>query len=138
MAAAASDRVSPVSLSWSFGDGGIATGGAVAHAFGSPGAYTVTTTATDAAGNRTSQTHPVLIAAKPPKRIRSKVRVTWGVAGKRIFLLRMQIVKAPKGSKAELRCADKKRASSARSTARARRSARRARSRSSRRSRRRT
>ena len=36
------------------------------------------------------------------------MRVTWGVAGKRIFLLRMQIVKAPKGSKAELRCADKK------------------------------
>ena len=108
MAAAASDRVSPVSLSWSFGDGGIATGGAVAHAYGAPGAYTVTTTATDAAGNRTSQTHPVLIAAKPPKRIRSKVRVTWGVAGKRIFLLRMQIVKAPKGAKAELRCADKK------------------------------
>ena len=66
MAAAASDRVSPVSLSWSFGDGGIATGGAVAHAYGAPGAYTVTTTATDAAGNRTSQTHPVLIAANPP------------------------------------------------------------------------
>ena len=39
MAAAASDRVSPVSLSWSFGDGGIATGGAVAHAYGAPGAY---------------------------------------------------------------------------------------------------
>ena len=36
------------------------------------------------------------------------MRVTWGVAGKRIFLLRMQIVKAPKGAKAELRCADKK------------------------------
>ena len=51
MAAAATDRVSPVSMSWSFGDGGIATGGAVAHAFGAPGAFTVTATATDAAGN---------------------------------------------------------------------------------------
>jgi hypothetical protein len=50
----------------------------------------------------------VLVAKKPPKRIRSKVRVTWGEAGKRIFLLRMQIVKAPRRTKAELRCADKK------------------------------
>ena len=51
MAAAASDRVSPVALAWSFGDGATATGGAVSHAFGSAGAFNVTVTATDAAGN---------------------------------------------------------------------------------------
>jgi hypothetical protein len=108
MAAAASDRLTPASINWTFGDGTTGVGGALSHVFGSAGAFNVSVTATDAVGNATTQTHPVLVAKKPPKRIRSKVRVTWGVAGKRIFLLRMQIVKAPKRTKAELRCADKK------------------------------
>ena len=83
----------------------------MAHAFGTAGAFTVTVAATDAAGNQAVQSHPVLIAANPPpkkKRITSRVRATWGVAGKRIFLLRMQIGNVPKGAKAQLRCADRK------------------------------
>jgi hypothetical protein len=40
----------------------------------------------------------------PTPRIKSPVRVTWGVSGKRIFLLRLKITKVPKGGKAELRC----------------------------------
>jgi len=111
MAAAATDRWSPVSYAWSFGDGGSAGGGAVSHAFGAPGAFNVTVTATDGVGNATSATRPISIspAAVPPKkRVTSKVRVTWGVNGKRIFLLRLQARNVPRGGKAELRCKGKK------------------------------
>jgi hypothetical protein len=108
MAAAASDRVSPVAIAWNFGDGSTATSGAVSHAFGSAGAFNVTVTATDAAGNQASQSHPVLIAARPAKRIRTPVSVTWGVRGKRIYLLKLRILRAPKGTKAELRCSRRK------------------------------
>jgi hypothetical protein len=40
----------------------------------------------------------------PPKRITSSVGVTWGVSGKRIFLLRLKATRVPKGGKLELRC----------------------------------
>jgi len=54
------------------------------------------------------------VAAAPPppppepKRITSKVRVTWGVSGKRIYLLRLKATKVPKGGKLQLRCAKAK------------------------------
>jgi hypothetical protein len=105
MAAAAADRVSPVSIAWNFGDGSTASGGAVSHAFGAAGAFNVTVTATDAAGNQASRTHPVLIAAAPPKRITSPVRVAWGVSKRKLFLLKMSVTRVPKGAKAALRCA---------------------------------
>jgi PKD domain len=111
MAAAAIDRLSPVGIHWAFGDGGTAVGGAVSHAFGSAGAFTVSVTATDGVGNATTATRPVLVAAAPPpakKRITSPVSVTWGVSGKRIFLLKLRILRAPKGTKAELRCSRRK------------------------------
>jgi hypothetical protein len=53
------------------------------------------------------------VAAAPPpppppppakKRITSPVGVTWGVSGKRIFLLRLKATRVPKGGKLELRC----------------------------------
>jgi hypothetical protein len=114
MAAAASDRVSPVAIAWNFGDGSAAAGGAVSHAFASAGAFNVTVTATDAAGNQTSQAHPVLVAAPPPppppakKRITSPVGVTWALRGKQISLVRLLVQRAPKGTKAQLRCSGKK------------------------------
>jgi hypothetical protein len=108
MAAAATDRVSPVAIAWNFGDGSTVSGGAVSHAFGSAGAFNVTVTATDAAGNQASQSHPVLIAAQPRKRITAPVSVTWGVSGKRIFLLKLSIRRTLKGTKAELRCSRRK------------------------------
>jgi hypothetical protein len=111
MAAAATDRWSPVSISWSFGDGTNGAGDAVSHAFGGAGAFTVTATATDAVGNATSADRSVLVSAAPPppeKRITSKVRVTWGVSGKRIFLLRLSASNVPKGGKLQLRCNGKK------------------------------
>jgi hypothetical protein len=107
MAAAASDRVSPVAIAWNFGDGSTATGGAVSHAFGSAGAFNVTVTATDAAGNAASQSHPALIAASPPprpKRIRSAVSASWGLGKRQLFLLRLSVSKVPKGGNVELRC----------------------------------
>ena len=111
MAAAATDRWSPVAINWSFGDGGTASGGAVTHAFGAAGAFTVTVAASDAVGNAVSATRPIVISPKAPKkkkRISSKVRVTWGVAGKKIFLLRLSASGLPKGAKMELRCKGKK------------------------------
>ena len=63
MAAAAADRLTPASIHWAFGDGGTASGGAVSHAFGSAGAFTVTVTATDGVGNATADTRPILVAA---------------------------------------------------------------------------
>ena len=69
----------------------------------------MTVTATDGAGNATSATRPVLVAAAaappPPRRITSPVRVTWGVSGRKLFLLRLGVSRVPKGARAELRCA---------------------------------
>ena len=65
--ATATDRWSPVTLSWNFGDGTTATGGAVAHAFRAAGVFDVTVTAADAVGNTTSRTRRLqaLPAAAP-------------------------------------------------------------------------
>jgi hypothetical protein len=104
MAAAAVDRLTPVSINWAFGDGGLATGGAVSHVFGSAGAFNVTVTATDAVGNATATTRPVLVKAAPPKRIRSAIRITWAVSGRTLYVLRLGVTRVPKGGKVELRC----------------------------------
>jgi hypothetical protein len=108
MAAAASDRWSPVSSAWNFGDSTTGAGAAVTHAFRAGGAFNVVFTATDAVGNAASATRPIVIAPAPPKRIRNKVRITWGVSGRKIFLLRLTVPKALKGTKVELRCKGKK------------------------------
>jgi hypothetical protein len=51
--------------SWSFGDGGSATGNAVSHAYSGAGTYAVTVTATDALGNARSASGRVEVAAPP-------------------------------------------------------------------------
>jgi hypothetical protein len=63
--ASASDALSGATLSWDFGDGSEADGASVSHTFGSPGAATVTVTATDGAGNSTQQTRVVAVTAAP-------------------------------------------------------------------------
>jgi hypothetical protein len=111
MAATATDRLTPVTINWSFGDGASAAGGAVSHAFGAAGAFTVTVTATDGVGNATSAAHPVLIAAGDPpkkKRIRSKVKINWGVTSSRTFLIKLKVRKVPKRGKAQVTCKPKK------------------------------
>ena len=111
MTAAASDRWSPVSVRWGFGDGATAAGGAVSHVFGAPGAFGVAATATDATGNATTATRSLLVgapptppAAAPTPRIDTPVQTLWGVAGKRLFLLRLKATRVPRGTKLALRC----------------------------------
>ena len=50
--ATASGGTSPYGYSWSFGDGGIAVGENTAHAYASPGKYTVTLQVSDSVGHR--------------------------------------------------------------------------------------
>lgn len=107
MAAAATDRWTPVSYAWNFGDGATGTGPAVTHAFGTGGAFNVTLNALDAVGNTSSVTSPVLITGKAgprKKRIRSKVKISWGVTSTRTYLIKLKIPKVPKRGKAQLTC----------------------------------
>lgn len=52
-----------VSWSWSFGDGAVASGANVTHAYAAPGAYTVTLTVADELGASSTTTLPVAVAA---------------------------------------------------------------------------
>jgi hypothetical protein len=66
MSVAASDTWSAFNVAWNFGDGTTASGTSVGHAYGAPGAYTVTVTATDAVGNRRTGTRTIQITTPPP------------------------------------------------------------------------
>ncbi len=59
---------------FNFGDGSAAAGGAVTHAFGAPGTYPVTVSATDSAGKTTSTVRSVLVKARNDFRIRKLKR----------------------------------------------------------------
>jgi hypothetical protein len=63
---AASDTWGPVTLSWNFGDGNVASGASVSHVFSTPGARTVSLTATDAVGNAVARTGQIVVAAIVP------------------------------------------------------------------------
>lgn len=51
---------------WSFGDGGRATGSAVSHTYAAAGTYTVTLTSTDAVGNTSTTARTISVAPAPP------------------------------------------------------------------------
>jgi hypothetical protein len=51
--------------SFAFGDGTGAAGASVVHAYGAPGAYPVTVTTTDVAGNQVSAAATIAISARP-------------------------------------------------------------------------
>ena len=59
--ASANDNVGITSYEWDFGDGGSATGQSPHHSYDVPGTYTVTLTATDAAGNEGDDTLEVTV-----------------------------------------------------------------------------
>lgn len=62
--ATASGGTQPYSFSWTFGDGGSATGNPVIHAFSIQGSYTVTLTTTDSAGKKVTTSKIVTITAQ--------------------------------------------------------------------------
>lgn len=64
-AGASSDNGTIVTYSWSFGDGGTATGSTAVHLYNSPDTYQVTLTVTDDAGQSDSVTQPVAVGAVP-------------------------------------------------------------------------
>ena len=67
LAATASDKLSgPPKITWSFGDGAEATGAQVRHQYAAAGTYTVTVTATDGAGEQSTATRVVEVAAPAP------------------------------------------------------------------------
>jgi hypothetical protein len=62
-AASFRDTWSPFSVAWSFGDGATAAGDSATHAYAAPGAFAVSATATDAAGNVSAQSGTVAVRA---------------------------------------------------------------------------
>jgi hypothetical protein len=56
----------PISLTWAFGDGATGSGVNTSHAFGTPGSYQATLTATDASGLSATATRTASIAAPEP------------------------------------------------------------------------
>jgi hypothetical protein len=111
MAAAATDRWSPIAFSWNFGDGTSAAGGAVTHAFGEAGTFGVTVTATDAVGNAATATRQILVRGGRTRRIDSTVQTRWAhdaATGKKFLLLRLRVKDVPKRGAVQIRCAGKK------------------------------
>ncbi len=109
-AAAATDRWTGSSISWSFGDGATAPGDAVTHAFGRAGAFTVTASAADGVGNVAAAQRQILISDTRPRRIDATVQSKWGFSQqrkKRFYLFRLRVVAPPKGSAVQVRCAGK-------------------------------
>jgi len=64
-ASGSTDNVGIVAYVWRFGDGAVAVGGNVTHAFADPGEYEVTLEVRDAAGNLGTATRVVRIVARP-------------------------------------------------------------------------
>jgi PKD repeat protein len=59
--ATATGGISPYSFSWSFGDGGSATGNPTSHIFSASGSYTVTLTTSDSAGHTAVFSNNVIV-----------------------------------------------------------------------------
>ena len=59
------DVWSPFTVQWGFGDGATASGTPATHAFGAPGTFSVSLTATDAVGNDASGAAPYTVSARP-------------------------------------------------------------------------
>jgi chitodextrinase len=89
MSAAGSDALSAVSTSWSFGDGGVADGAQVSHAYAAPGRYEVRVTLTDGAGNTASTTRSIEVAG-PETTVAADVAAP-GVSGYRVGASRFTV-----------------------------------------------
>jgi hypothetical protein len=113
MSVQAFDRWSGASVNWNFGDGTAADGSTVSHAWGAPGVYTITTTATDGAGNATSTTHTVQVSNPPPPpppgRISSAINNRWSFRGSRFTALTLNATRVPAGATVRITCKGKPR-----------------------------
>ena len=107
MSVAATDRWSPVSYAWSFGDDTFAAGASVRHVWRRAGPFTVAGTATDAVGNAAVGAQQVLVGPAPVRRVRTPVRVLWRPDPARglVVLARLQVRRPPRGTVVRLRCA---------------------------------
>ena len=65
MSVQASDSISAVTIGWDFGDGSTGAGSSLTHTFATPGSYTVTVTARDAAGNVSTATRRIDVTPAP-------------------------------------------------------------------------
>ena len=74
---------SPLTATWSWGDGTSAqTGNVTSHVFSKPGAYSIVTTVSDAVGNAITSTHQITVAPAPLSPTATVVSVsTAGPAG---------------------------------------------------------
>jgi len=124
------DIWSPVTTTWSFGDGNSAVGDGATHIYANPGTYTVDVTSVDAVGNATSSSGTIAIGppqqgggpgpqptptpgAKKPtskpkaKTVSSTISYAFRVTGSRVTILQMLVRKPPKKATAALRCSGK-------------------------------
>ena len=82
--------------------------------------------ATDGGGGgigSTLQPPPPPVILSPTPRIDSKVSITWGVSGRKIYLLRLKATKVPAGATLQLRCKGRKCPFKVKSSKRVRRNA---------------
>ena len=66
-ASGSTDNVAVVSYGWDLGDGTMSAAASVSHVYASPGTYTVTLTASDAAGNTDMESMTITVQAVSPK-----------------------------------------------------------------------
>lgn len=115
MSASVRDRIGGATVGWGFGDGGGATGASASHVFSAPGAYNVTVTATDAAGNAAGQTRTIQVSSPPPvglipeapagpSRVRSPIRLAWKATRRHTSLTRFLVQKVPSGGRVRVTC----------------------------------
>ena len=104
------DVWSPVSVSWSFGDGSSADGTVVSHAYAGPGTYTVTVKAIDAVGNEATTSRTVQVSAPPSPpsppapRLKAKLVLAGKFLAKFTKLTKFQLQRVPAGSKVVATC----------------------------------
>ncbi|MCW2924740.1 MAG: hypothetical protein JWM98_2144 [Thermoleophilia bacterium] len=115
-AAPATDVMSPISTTWSFGDGASGTGSTTSHTYAAPGSYAVTVTATDAVGHATSTSVVVQVSAPPASppppappapvvpRIGSKIVAKWKATRTFTTVSSLAVSAVPAGTTVRVTC----------------------------------
>lgn len=104
--ATVADRWSSSATTWSFGDGGTATGPSVDHTYTKPGTYQVTITAQDAVGNQSSANATVTVQAIPRVSFSVRYRVRNEGRGRARFTS-IVVAKLTRGAHVRILCIGK-------------------------------